>query len=133
MTIERDDIVDGLRAAVTRGVKFTALADAIGARKGDYAHMRALLGRLVDDGVVRTVPGGGFALAPHGRPADKKAAPALPWKAEPAAAPTVPATPVPPPRSRARATRPSSSSDRPAAARGRAGARRARRVVSGAR
>jgi ribonuclease R len=109
MTIERDDIVDGLRAAVTRGVKFTALADAIGARKGDYAHMRALLGRLVDDGVVRTVPGGGFALAPHGRPADKKAAPALPWKAEPAAAPTVPATPVPPPRSRRVSAAPSAA------------------------
>ena len=48
MTIQRDDILDGLGAAVTRGIKFTALADAIGARKGDYAHMRELLAALVE-------------------------------------------------------------------------------------
>ncbi|MEZ4402063.1 MAG: VacB/RNase II family 3'-5' exoribonuclease [Kofleriaceae bacterium] len=92
MTIERDDILDGLRAAVTRGIKFTALADAIGARKGDYAGMRATLGALVAEGLVRALPGGGFALAPHGRGADKKARPGLPW-AEPAATPS-PSTPA---------------------------------------
>lgn len=109
MTIERDDILDGLRAAVTRGVKFTALADAIGARKGDYAGMRATLAALIDEGLVRALPGGGFALAPHGRGADKRATPALPWKAEPTEpAPAAPAAPPPraPRAARARTTAP---------------------------
>ncbi|MBP6848540.1 MAG: hypothetical protein KA201_32565, partial [Kofleriaceae bacterium] len=80
MTIQRDDILDGLGSAVTRGIKFTALADAIGALKADYAHMRALLAALVEEGVVRELPGGAFAMAPHGRGADKKARAALPWR-----------------------------------------------------
>ena len=102
MTVERDDILDGLRNAVTRGIKLTALADDIGVRKGDYALLKKLLGELVDEGVVRVVPGGGFALAPHGRAADKKARPAIPWKPEPApaAAPAAAAAPAPAPRAR---------------------------------
>jgi len=92
MTIQRDDILDGLGSAVTRGIKFTALADAIGARKADYAHMRALLAALVEEGVVRELPGGAFAMAPHGRGADKKARAALPWR-EPVV-PHAPATAI---------------------------------------
>jgi ribonuclease R len=107
MTIQRDDILDGLGAAVTRGIKFTALADAIGARKGDYAHMRELLGALVEEGVVRQLPGGAYALAPHGRGVDKKARAALPWRepAAPAAAPPAPDAAAPPPSTTTRTRR----------------------------
>jgi len=104
MTIQRDDILDGLGAAVTRGIKFTALADAIGARKGDYAHMRELLAALVEEGVVRQLPGGAYALAPHGRGVDKKARAALPWR-EPAAAPAAPPPAAPPPATTTRTRR----------------------------
>lgn len=101
MTIQRDDILEGLRSAVTRGIKFTALADNIGARKPDYAHMRELLATLIAEGAVRTIPGGGYALAPHGRSGDKKARVGLPWGESdapppaPKAARTRPAAPPP--------------------------------------
>ncbi len=90
MTVERDDILDGLRHAVTRGIKLTALADDIGVRKGDYARLRKLLGELVHEGVVRVVPGGGYALT---RATEKKAAsPRAAAPPRPAPAPATPPT-----------------------------------------
>jgi len=103
MTVERDDILDGLRHAVTRGIKLTALADDIGVRKGDYARLRKLLGELVEQGVVRILPGGGFALAAHGRTAEKKV-------------PRAPAVEAPPRTRRAPSSRPARANQPPAPA-----------------
>src|SRR5262245_56688295 len=97
MTVTREDILDALSRVVTRGVKMMALADDLGLKKPDYARLRTLLDELTAEGVVQTLSGGAYAVAPHGRRADAKARPAaLPWGGPDAAtaapAPAVPAT-----------------------------------------
>src|SRR5436190_19314744 len=79
-TIERQAIIDCLSRLVTPGIKLTALADDLGARKHEYSELRANLLELVEEGVVHVLPGGAFALAPMGRPADphSKPVPAVP-------------------------------------------------------
>ena len=98
MTVTREDILDALGRVVTRGVKMMALADDLGLKKPEYAQLRTLLSELAGEGAVQILPGGAFALAPHGRGADKKGrAPGLPWgtPAEVPAVATAPAAPVP--------------------------------------
>jgi len=65
--------MEALGRVVTRGVRLTALADDMGLRKQDYARLRELLDALVDQGVVRVLPGGAFMLSPQGRAQDRKA------------------------------------------------------------
>ncbi|HUJ58805.1 MAG TPA: ribonuclease R [Kofleriaceae bacterium] len=77
-TFDRQAIIDCLSRLVTPGIKLTALADELGARKQDYAALRALILELVEEGIVQVLPGGAFALAPMGRPADPKATPVPP-------------------------------------------------------
>jgi ribonuclease R len=74
-TLDRRPIVETLERLVTPGIKLTALADQLGLRKQDYARLRATLLKMVEDGVARILPGGAFALAPSGRPGDRKATP----------------------------------------------------------
>src|SRR5436190_9725780 len=77
-TIERQAIIDCLSRLVTPGIKLTALADDLGARKQDYSELRATLMELVEEGVVHVLPGGAFALAPMGRKSDPHAKPVPP-------------------------------------------------------
>jgi len=83
---DRRSIVETLERLVTPGIKLTALADQLGLRKQDYARLRTTLMAMVQDGVVRILAGGAFALAPSGRPSDKKA-----HRAAAAPTPTAPA------------------------------------------
>ena len=85
-TFERQAIIECLSRLVTPGIKLTALADELGVRKHDYNALRSQVLGLVEDGTIVVLPGGAFALAPSGRPADPHAKP-------------VPAPPAaPPPR-----------------------------------
>src|SRR3954465_9335502 len=67
-TIDRQAILEALSRLVTPGIKLTALADELGARKPQYAALREYLLDLVEDGTVHVLPGGAFALAPPGGP-----------------------------------------------------------------
>ncbi|HMG24945.1 MAG TPA: ribonuclease R [Kofleriaceae bacterium] len=80
---------------MTPGIKLTALADELGARKPQYADLRELILDLVEDGTVHVLAGGAFALAPSGRPGDPAAKPV------PAAPRTPPARSQKPPTPRA--------------------------------
>ncbi len=114
-TIDRQAILEALSRLVTPGIKLTALADELGARKPQYAALREYLLDLVEDGTVQVLPGGAFALAPSGRPGDPaaKPVPPPPPRTPPARSPK-PATPGP---VEARPTRtPWSAPARPAAA-----------------
>jgi len=77
-SFDRQAILEVLSRLVTPGIKLTALADDLGARKHEYAALRAELLELVEEGVVHVLPGGAFAIAPKGRDADpqSRAAPA---------------------------------------------------------
>jgi ribonuclease R len=77
-TIERQAILDCLSRLVTPGIKLTALADDLGARKHEYSELRSQLLELVEEGVVHVLAGGAFALAPMGRKADPHAKPVPP-------------------------------------------------------
>jgi ribonuclease R len=123
-TIDRQAILEALSRLVNPGIKLTALADELGARKPQYASLREIILDLVEDGTVQVLPGGAFALAPSGRPGDPGAkpvpparpehaktkkparpakqtrAPRAPWGAKPAPAP------APAPARPARSTRP---------------------------
>jgi ribonuclease R len=81
-TIERQAILDHLSRLVTPGIKLTALADDLGARKHEYAELRSQLLELVEEGFVHVLPGGAFALAPMGRKADPHAKPVPPLPPE---------------------------------------------------
>jgi ribonuclease R len=127
-TIDRQAILETLSRLVTPGIKLTALADELGARKHQYGGLREIILDLVEDGTVQVLPGGAFALAPSGRPGDPGAKPIPPAKPEPvksakkparaarpsprAATPRTPwaaevrATAAPAPGRSARATRP---------------------------
>ena len=75
MTVTREDIVDVLGRVVTRGIKMLALADELGLKKQDYDRLRVLLTDLAQEGKIEILPGGAFALAPHGRSGDKQSRP----------------------------------------------------------
>ncbi len=77
-TIDRQAILDCLSRLVTPGIKLTALADDLGARKHEYSELRSQLLELVEEGFVHVLPGGAFALAPMGRKADPRAKPIPP-------------------------------------------------------
>src|SRR4051812_5956610 len=81
-SFDRQAVVDSLSRIVTPGIKLTALADELGIHKQDYARLKELLREMVDDGVAHVLPGGAFALAPFGRPADPKALPPPPARPE---------------------------------------------------
>src|SRR6476620_2986091 len=66
-SFDRQAILDCLSRLVTPGIKLTALADELGVRKHDYAALRSDVLELVEEGTVHVLPGGAFALAPHGR------------------------------------------------------------------
>ena len=74
-TIDRQAIIETLSRLVTPGIKLTALADELGARKQQYAALRDVILDLVEDGTVQVLQGGAFALAPSGRPGDPAAKP----------------------------------------------------------
>src|SRR3954449_408640 len=74
-TIDRQAIMDCLSRLVTPGIKLTALADDLGLRKQDYSELRSHVLELVEEGIVSVLPGGAFALAPMGRPADPHSKP----------------------------------------------------------
>jgi hypothetical protein len=71
-TLDRQAVLDCLSRLVTPGIKLTALADELGARKHEYAELRSILFDLVEDGTVHVLSGGAFALAPSGRPSDPR-------------------------------------------------------------
>ena len=102
-TFDRQAVIDCLSRLVTPGIKLTALADELGVRKHDYAALRSQILDLVEDGTVHVLPGGAFALAPMGRPADPQAKPLPPppppRAIKPTAKPSRPATSVAPKRS----------------------------------
>ncbi|MGE5182137.1 MAG: hypothetical protein ACM31C_08745, partial [Acidobacteriota bacterium] len=77
-SFDRQAILDCLSRLVTPGIKLTALADEVGARKQDYSELRSTLLELVEEGTVVVLPGGAFALAPRGRAADPAAKPVPP-------------------------------------------------------
>src|SRR5215468_3277367 len=83
-TIDRQAIIETLSRLVTPGIKLTALADELGARKPQYAALRELILDLVEDGTVQVLPGGAFALSPSGRPGDPAAKPVPAPRATPA-------------------------------------------------
>ena len=66
-SFDRQAILDCLSRLVTPGIKLTALADELGVRKHDYSALRSDVLELVEEGTVVVLPGGAFALAPHGR------------------------------------------------------------------
>jgi ribonuclease R len=82
-TIDRQAVMDCLSRLVTPGIKLTALADELGARKHEYTELREILFDLVEEGTVHVLSGGAFALAPTGRPSDPRGKP-LPEPAKPA-------------------------------------------------
>jgi len=69
-TIDRQAVLETLSRLVTPGIKLTALADELGARKHEYTELRSILFDLVEEGIVHVLTGGAFALAPSGRPND---------------------------------------------------------------
>ena len=69
-TLDRQAVIDTLSRLVTPGIKLTALADELGARKHEYAELRSILFDLVEEGTVHVLTGGAFALAPRGREND---------------------------------------------------------------
>ncbi len=75
-TIDRQAVLETLSRLVTPGIKLTALADELGARKHQYAELREILFDLVEEGIVNVLAGGAFALAPTGRPGDPRGKPA---------------------------------------------------------
>jgi len=77
-TFDRQVVTECLSRLVTPGIKFTALADELGARKQDYAALRELMLDLVEEGAVQVLPGGAFALTPSGRKADPHGKPQPP-------------------------------------------------------
>ena len=83
-TIDRQAIIFTLSRLVTPGIKLTALADELGARKHDYDELRALIFDLVEDGTIHVMSGGAFALSPSGRPGDPAAKPVPAAKPGPA-------------------------------------------------
>ncbi|MEJ7601390.1 MAG: RNB domain-containing ribonuclease, partial [Kofleriaceae bacterium] len=89
-TIDRQAVMDCLSRLVTPGIKLTALADELGARKHEYTELREILFDLVEEGTVHVVTGGAFALMPTGRPSDPRGKP-LP---EPKPAPKLVQQPV---------------------------------------
>ncbi|HEX3480014.1 MAG TPA: ribonuclease R [Kofleriaceae bacterium] len=93
-TIDRQAILEALSRLVTPGIKLTALADELGARKQQYAALREYLLDLVEDGTVQVLSGGAFALAPSGRPGDPAAKP-VPAPRTPPARSQKPPTPRP--------------------------------------
>jgi len=82
-TIDRQAIIEALSRLVTPGIKLTALADELGARKHEYAELRELIFDLVEDGTVHVLSGGALALTPSGRPGDPAARPTPPAKPDP--------------------------------------------------
>jgi ribonuclease R len=82
-TIDRQAIIFTLSRLVTPGIKLTALADELGARKHEYAEIRELIFDLVEDGTVHVLSGGALALTPSGRPGDPAAKPVPSPKAVP--------------------------------------------------
>jgi ribonuclease R len=121
-TIDRQAIIDALSRLVTPGIKLTALADELGARKPQYAALREVILDLVDDGTVQVLSGGAFALAPSGRPGDPAAKPtpvprpAPPRSHKPATPRSAAAHPARPPRTPWSAEAPPAASPRPARA-----------------
>jgi ribonuclease R len=77
-TIDRRAVLDSLSRLVTPGIKLTALADELGARKHEYTELRAIMFDLVEEGIVHVLTGGAFALAPTGRPNDPHGKPLPP-------------------------------------------------------
>ncbi|HEY4238649.1 MAG TPA: ribonuclease R [Kofleriaceae bacterium] len=94
-TIDRQAVMECLSRLVTPGIKLTALADELGARKHEYAELRAILFDLVEDGTVVVLTGGAFALAPQGRPGDPAAKPVVAPPPPPKPQPPRPKKPVP--------------------------------------
>jgi ribonuclease R len=87
-TIDRQAVLDSLSRLVTPGIKLTALADELGARKHEYAELRSIMFDLVEEGTVYVITGGAFALAPTGRPNDPHGRPSpAPPEPRPAPAP----------------------------------------------
>ena len=82
-TIDRQAIIYTLSRLVTPGIKLTALADELGARKHEYAEIREIIFDLVEDGTVHVLSGGALALTPSGRPGDPAAKPVPSPKAVP--------------------------------------------------
>ena len=70
-SFDRQAVLESLSRLVTPGIKLTALADELGARKHEYTALRALMVQLVEEGTVEILPGGAFKLAPSGRPNDR--------------------------------------------------------------
>ena len=62
-TFDRQTLIESLSRLVTPGIKLTALADELGARKHEYAALRQLVFSLVEEGIIQVLPGGAFALA----------------------------------------------------------------------
>src|SRR5688572_2985145 len=90
--IDRQAVLDSLSRLVTPGIKLTALADELGARKHEYTELRAILFDLVEEGTIHVLAGGAFALAPMGRANDPhgKPQPAPELRPAPAAAAKAP-------------------------------------------
>src|SRR5882724_8477777 len=82
-TIDRQAVLETLSRLVTPGIKLTALADELGARKHKYTELREIIFDLVEDGTIHVLSGGAFALAPSGRPGDPAAKPVPAAKPEP--------------------------------------------------
>jgi ribonuclease R len=93
-TIDRQAVLDSLSRLVTPGIKLTALADELGARKHEYTELRSILFDLVEEGTVHVLTGGAFALAPSGRPGDPRGKP-VPAPPEPRPAPATATRRVP--------------------------------------
>jgi ribonuclease R len=93
-TLDRQAVIEALSRLVTPGIKLTALADELGARKHEYTELREIIFDLVEDGTIHVISGGAFALAPSGRAGDPVAKPVPAAKPEPARGQKKPA-PVP--------------------------------------
>src|SRR3954463_12867468 len=93
-TIDRQAIIETLSRLVTPGIKLTALADELGARKHEYAEIRELIFDLVEDGTVPVLSGGALALTPSGRPGDPAGKPVPAAKAAPVKSQKKPAKPA---------------------------------------
>jgi len=102
-TLDRQAVLDCLSRLVTPGIKLTALADELGARKHEYGELRSILFDLVEEGTVHVLTGGAFALAPSGRPGDPRGKPV---PAAPEARPVIAPKRTPAPKKPARAALP---------------------------
>ena len=87
--------MDCLSRLVTPGIKLTALADELGARKHEYTELREILFDLVEEGTVHVLSGGAFALAPSGRSSDPRGKPVPAPEPEPPPASQKKKTPPP--------------------------------------